>query len=186
MLTTSWVRSYGPMLKLLLFCTGTLMSEATGFCVAFCSAAASSAALGVAGLSAEGAGLTAVVGAGASCANADRLNKRIRGSDNCNLRFIVLGPSELVASGRSPKIVGSSPNSRVCDRAPSLANQKAGWQRTSPRMKKRTGWAWCVSCCRSRHETKTVSRYLTAFCDDNHGCRERGGAGVEQWLVGSG
>src|SRR6266436_7568504 len=35
MFRTSWVREPGFMPKLLLFCTGTLMRLATGFCVAF-------------------------------------------------------------------------------------------------------------------------------------------------------
>src|SRR5215831_20249117 len=36
MFRTFWVRSSGPIPKLLLFCSGTLIRLATGFCVAFC------------------------------------------------------------------------------------------------------------------------------------------------------
>src|SRR5580704_11069013 len=38
MLSTSWVRSFEPIPKLLLFWMGTLIRLATGFCVAFCNA----------------------------------------------------------------------------------------------------------------------------------------------------
>src|SRR5450755_2028410 len=107
MFRTSCVRLYGPILKLLLFWTGTLISEATGFCVAFCNAAASSASLGVAGLSAGAAVLSVGAdGAGLSCANAGRLNRRIRGIGNSKTRFIVSNPLKLVTENQCEKIIG--------------------------------------------------------------------------------
>src|ERR1035441_630642 len=49
------VRSYGPLPKAVLFWSGTLISEATGFCAAFASASVSPAASGFA--SSDGTGL---------------------------------------------------------------------------------------------------------------------------------
>src|ERR1019366_5879615 len=93
MLSTSWVRLYGPMLKLLLFWTGTLMSEATGFCTAFCRSAVADASLGAAGLSAVAAGLACAAGSGLSCANAGTLSTRNRERVSSKTRFIISGPS---------------------------------------------------------------------------------------------
>src|SRR6185312_1868035 len=47
MLSMSWVRSSEPIPKLLLFCMGTLIRLATGFCTAFCSAFVLASAAGV-------------------------------------------------------------------------------------------------------------------------------------------
>src|SRR5271157_5551286 len=95
------------MAKAVLFCKGTLMRFATGFCAAFAKAAVldSSDSAGLPASWADvAAGLSAAVGAGLSCANADRLNKRIRERDTSKIRFIVSSPSKFVAESQHAEI----------------------------------------------------------------------------------
>ena len=69
---TSCVRYPGSMPKLLLFCTGTLMRLATGFCAAFLNASVFTAAAGVASVATEvPSGPT-----GVSCANSGAVTRR--------------------------------------------------------------------------------------------------------------
>src|ERR1700734_1552435 len=92
---------YGPMPKLLLFCSGTLIRLATGFCVALANAAVLSAAEAVddADAFAPGVSCAATDKPAPAIANATH-NRRHRGLSNIKMPLIVrlashhLSPSE--------------------------------------------------------------------------------------------